>query len=220
MTGHTAEENDPMAVPTTTFDALPISQRALAQARPEPTRAEQPLEFIAVYDTYVDFVYRSVRRLGVDTPSVDDVVQEIFLVVHRRLPEFEGRSSIKTWVFGIALRVVRDHRRTIRRKRLGADARADGAELDRLADEGVGAFDALARAEAAKLLEGLLDGLDDEKREVFVLSELEGMSVPEISEITGVNSNTIHSRLRAARKAFEEGVTRLRARMAFREGRR
>ncbi len=200
-----------MAVPTTTFEALQAAQHAPARTR---------LEFIDVYDTYVDFVYRSVRRLGVDGPSVDDVVQEIFLVVHRRLGEFEGRSSVKTWVFGIALRVVRDHRRTIRRKRLGADARADGAELDRLPADGVAPFDALARAEAAKLLEGLLESLDDEKREVFVLAELEGMSVPEISEITGVNGNTIHSRLRAARRTFEEGVTRLRARMAFKEGRR
>ena len=199
-----------MAVPTT-FESMQIA--AAAPARPR-------LEFVEVYDAYVDFVYRSVRRLGVDTASADDVVQEIFLVVHRRLAEFEGRSSIKTWVFGIALRVVRDHRRTIRRKRLGADARADGSELDRLADEGVAPFEALARAEAAKILEGLLDALDDEKREVFVLAELEGMSVPEISEITGVNTNTIHSRLRAARRTFEESVTRMRARMAFREGKR
>jgi len=199
-----------MAVPTT-FEAMQV-------AAPAATRGH--VEFASVYDSYVEFVYRSVRRLGVDSASVDDVVQEIFLVVHRRLGEFEGRSSIKTWVFGIALRVVRDHRRTIRRKRLGADARADGAELDRLADQGLAPFEALARAEAAKLLEGLLDAMDDEKREVFVLAELEDMSVPEISEITGVNSNTIHSRLRAARRLFEEGVTRLRARMAFREGRR
>jgi RNA polymerase sigma-70 factor (ECF subfamily) len=200
-----------MAVPTT-FEAVQV------QAARAPTHTR--FEFAEVYDAHVDFVYRSVRRLGVDASSVDDVVQELFLVVHRRLPEFEGRSSIKTWVFGIALRVVRDHRRTIRRKRLGADARADSTELDRLADEGLAPFEALARAEAAKVLEGLLDSLDDEKREVFVLAELEGMSVPEISEITGVNTNTIHSRLRVARRTFEEGIARLRARMAFREGKR
>ncbi|MBI2394331.1 MAG: RNA polymerase sigma factor [Deltaproteobacteria bacterium] len=196
-----------MAVPTT-LTAAPPTVVGGAVARPD---------FVEIYDAHVEFVYRSVRRLGVDAASVEDVVQEIFLVVHRRLVDFEGRSSLKTWVFAIALRVVRDHRRTVRRKRL--DARADGAELERLVDDRPAPCEALERVEAARMLDGLLAQLDDDRREVFVLAELEGMSVPEIAEITGVNPNTIHSRLRAARREFEAGVARIRARMAFHERR-
>src|SRR5262249_38050380 len=69
-----------------------------------------------VYEKYFAFVWRSVRRLGVGDSAVDDAVQEIFVVVHRRLADFEERASIKTWLYGIVLRVVRHHRRTLRRK--------------------------------------------------------------------------------------------------------
>lgn len=199
-----------------TLSAKREFQREAFAATPGDADARRtPLDFVAVYDAHFDFVFRSVRRLGVDPASAEDVAQEVFLVVHRRLAEFEGRSTPKTWIFGIALRVVRDHRRTVRRKRLGADVRADEAALERIVDQNHGPLEALAKAEAAQLLEGLLDNLDDEKREVFVLAELEGMSVPEIVEIIGGNPNTVHSRLRAARRAFEEGVARLRARLAF-----
>src|SRR4051794_16597314 len=72
--------------------------------------------FEEVYEEHFSFVWRAARRLGAPAAAVDDVVQEVFLVVHRRLPEFAGRSSLKTWLFAIVLRVVRDHRRSLRRK--------------------------------------------------------------------------------------------------------
>ena len=71
--------------------------------------AEGP-SFDNVYDTYFPYVWRSVQRLGVPAASTDDVAQEVFMVVHRRLAEFEGRSTLKTWLYGIALRVARAHR--------------------------------------------------------------------------------------------------------------
>src|SRR6185436_19202677 len=84
-------------------------------AIPEAPRAETRvhLVFEEVYEQNVTFVWRSARRLGVADAAIDDVVQEIFVVVHRRLREFEGRSSLKTWLFAIVLRVVRDHRRSL-----------------------------------------------------------------------------------------------------------
>src|SRR5688500_20226670 len=85
--------------------------------------------FEAVYEQLFDFVWRSARRLGVADAAVDDVVQETFLVVHRRLPGFEGRSTVKTWVFAIVLRVVSDWRRTQRRK-------GGLASLDQIAPDG------------------------------------------------------------------------------------
>jgi len=173
------------------------------------------LEFGAVYEACFSFVWRSVRRLGVEEAAVDDVVQEIFMVVHRRLADFESRSSLKTWIFGIALRVVRDHRRTLKRKRLDASARADVTDLDSIADaRETSPHEAMAKAQAVKVLHDLLDELEDEKREVFVLAELEQMSAPQIAEAIGQNVNTVYSRLRAARVAFDQAVLRMRAREA------
>jgi RNA polymerase sigma-70 factor (ECF subfamily) len=156
-----------------------------------------------------------VRRLGIPAGSVEDAVQEVFVVVHRKLGEFEGRSSLKTWLFGIVLRVVRDQRRAMRRK--GMPLGQEDPET--VGDEaGGGPDERAAKAEAVRTLHALLDELDDEKREIFVLAELEQMSVPEIADALGVNLNTVYSRLRAARQQFEEAVTRHRARDRWRLG--
>src|SRR5687767_2802019 len=87
-----------------------VGEDALAAKAAERSRFDQ------VYDEHVDFVWRSARRLGVPGTFADDVVQQTFLVVHRRLHDFEHRSSVKTWLFSILLRVVQDHRRSMRRK--------------------------------------------------------------------------------------------------------
>ncbi len=174
---------------------------ALVSARPEgrAPAAEVP-SFDAVYEASFDFVWRSLRRLGVAPASIDDAVQEVFLVVHRRLPEFEGRSSIKTWLFAIALRVAKDQKRTLRRK--------GGHEpLDlQLADGGPSPAEALAQVEALRVIDRLLTKLDDDKRNVFVLAEIEQLTAPEIAEALAVNVNTVYSRLRAARKEFEAAL--------------
>jgi RNA polymerase sigma-70 factor (ECF subfamily) len=168
--------------------------------------------FAEIYERHFSFVWRSVRRLGVAEASVDDAVQDVFLVVHRRLDDFEGRSSIKTWLFGIVLRVVKDWRRTdSRKRRVGAGA-GDG-DLDSVAADGTQSPHALTeQAQAVRMLHRVLDSLDDDKRAVFVMAELEQMSAPEIAEALGVNLNTVYSRLRAARRAFNRGVDLERAR--------
>jgi RNA polymerase sigma-70 factor, ECF subfamily len=187
----------------------------------EPTEPEPPAtgrrtpDFDEVYERYFDFIWRSVRRLGVDEAAVDDVVQLVFMVVHRRLPEFSHASSVRTWVFGIMLRVVREHRRSLRRKSLhGIGPQTDpetlADDLERGPDEST------ARAEAARLLQRWLDQLDDEKREVFVLAELEQMTAKEIAEVTGANKSTIYSRLRTARLDFERAAQRCRQQDAWR----
>jgi RNA polymerase sigma-70 factor (ECF subfamily) len=160
-----------------------------------------------VYAEHAPFVWRSVRRLGVPLGAVEDAVQDVFLVVHRRLAEFEGRSSVRTWLFGIVRRVVRDHRPSRRQEP------TDALVLDSLP----GALDAgpvalAERAEAARTLQSLLDTLDDEKREAFVLVDLEEMSVPEAAEALGANVNTVYSRVRAARQDLEQALARARAR--------
>lgn len=164
-----------------------------------PSTAMRTLSFPDVYKSEFAFVWRSAIRLGVKASAVDDVVQEVFLIVHRRLSEFEHRASIRTWVFAILRRVVADHRRTLRRKPSEA---TEASELQAIGDPGAGA--SMARFEASNLVNTLLEALDDEKREVFVLAELEELTLAEIAQITGVNSNTVSSRLRTARRIFEE----------------
>jgi RNA polymerase sigma-70 factor (ECF subfamily) len=188
-----------------------------APAPPPPHRGESERQsFDAVYDACVDFVWRSVKRLGVEDASLDDVVQEVFFVVHRKLPEFTGRSSTKTWIFSILLHVVRHHRRTWRRK--DAPRSPETTErLDELADPRArGPLEAAETADSVRLLDRLLQSLDDDKRDVFVLAHLEQMTAPEIAEILGENLNTVYSRLRAAREEFEEALERHRAHESWR----
>jgi RNA polymerase sigma-70 factor (ECF subfamily) len=168
----------------------------------------RPLRLEDIYEEHFDFVWRSARRMGVREAAVDDVVQEVFLVAHRRLADFEGRSSIKTWLFAILLRVVSDYRRTLRRK--GGLAPLPDDEV--MHDERACPIGQAEQREAVRLLHRLLDSLDDEKRAVFVLAELEQTTAPEMSEALGVNLNTVYSRLRAARRDFEKALERHRAR--------
>jgi RNA polymerase sigma-70 factor (ECF subfamily) len=150
------------------------------------------------------FVWRTLHHLGVPPAALEDAVQDVFLVVHRRLDEFEGRSSPRTWLFGIARRVASRHRRTNQRRQRKLDALAD-VELDSPDLERE-----VARGQAVGILADFLDSLDDDKREVFVLHTLEGVTGREIAEALGVSVNTGHSRLRLARERFERLCGRLR----------
>jgi RNA polymerase sigma-70 factor (ECF subfamily) len=193
-------------------DTAPPGPRAIELTRTERTPpAVAPataLSFDAIYDQHFDFVWRSLRRLGVRDALIDDAAQDVFVVVHKRLGDFEGRSSVKTWLFGVALRVARNYRRTAQRR----DAEA---LPETVADtHSPGPHEATAQAEAIRTLHVLLDTLGDERRAVFVMMELEQMSAPEVAEALGVNLNTVYSRLRKARSEFQTALTRHRARSA------
>jgi RNA polymerase sigma-70 factor (ECF subfamily) len=172
--------------------------------------------FNAIYDTHVDFVWRNARRLGVDDAALDDIVQSVFLVVFRRLDDFEGRSSLKTWIYEILLHVVRDHRRSVRRKSPGGH-NPDGVDPAMLSAPLEQRPDSLAdRADAARLVRELLDQLDDDKREVFTMAELEGLTQREIAEVLHEPAGTVASRLRTARADFERAALRARSREHWR----
>jgi RNA polymerase sigma-70 factor (ECF subfamily) len=161
-------------------------------------------DFETIYREHFRFVWRTARRLGIEGALVDDVVQEVFVVVHRRLGDFEGRSAAKTWLYGIVRRVVADHRRTLRRKPLGTAP--DGEGLDAASPPEAGPEASAEQAERVRLLHRLLSQLDEAKREIFILFELEGLTLAEIAEALGVNANTVASRLRAARREFEAAL--------------
>ena len=154
--------------------------------------------FDEVYSEHVGFVWRTLRSFGVREPQLEDAVQDVFVVVHRRLSEWEGRAAITTWLFAIARRVACAARRKLTTR-----------TTEPLDDEPAGTedtFAAMSRAQAAATVMAILDTLDEDKRVVFTLVELEQLSVPEVAQMLDCNLNTTYSRLRLARAAFEQAA--------------
>jgi RNA polymerase sigma-70 factor (ECF subfamily) len=180
-----------------------VDPAAMTAAR---TSRDTNLNLGAFYDEHVDYVWRSLYRLGVPPGNLEDAVQDVFVVVLRRLPDFEGRSSIHTWLFGVAIRVAKNHRRAHRRR--GPQDPLDEHLPDANPDPQV----RTESLEALRLLSRLLDELDDDKRAVFVMAEIEQMTAPEMAEALGANLNTVYSRVRAAREEIERGLARHRRR--------
>lgn len=188
--------------------SLRRSPSAAASSRP----GDASLDFETLYEENLTYIWRAARRLGVEPADLDDVVQEVFVVAHRKLAEFEGRASCKTWLFRILMLVVRHHRRTQQRKP-GHFAAEPLENLEAVHDHPAhGPAEAAERAEAIRILDVLLGQLDGEKREVFVLAEIEQLSSVEIAEILEINVNTVYSRLRVARQEFQQALTRFQAR--------
>ena len=165
-----------------------------------------------IYEAYFGFVWRNLRRLGVPEAATDDAAQDVFLVVFRRYHEFEGRSSVRTWLFGILLRVARDHRKVTRRRERRLVFLEDLAESrSPQAPSSESPHSAAERREATRLLHRLLETLHEAKRALFILVELEQMSVVEAADTLGLKPNTAYARLRAARRGFEAALARHRA---------
>lgn len=159
-----------------------------------------------VFRAHVDSVWRLARAFGLAAEDADDVTQEVFLVAHRRLHKFRPDSSIRAWLFGIARNVVMHHQR-------GYSSRA--RHLSTLSPVEVASETperSLRVQQAAALMQSFLERLDVDKRVVFVLSEVEGMTTPEIAEMLTIPNGTVSSRLRAARSQLERFMTRVHAR--------
>jgi RNA polymerase sigma-70 factor, ECF subfamily len=173
-------------------------------AHPHQRSAEVVVSFRDVYDENVHFVWRNLRRMGVRSPDVEDVCQEVFVIVHRRLSELDMSTSPRGWLFAVCMRTARDYRRRahIRREHVTDDVpeRSDPATQPA----------AIERREARALLDDILGELDDDKRAVFVLYELEQIAMSEICATLGCPIQTAYSRLHAARAHVEAAVKRLR----------
>ena len=173
--------------------------------------AEQALTTQALFQEHAAFVWRVLRRLGVRDADIEDVCQEVFVAVHKQLPSFEHRSKPSTWIYGIAMRRAASYRERAYQRR--EQLTADGAEPDPAQTAVEGAVAALERTEMRALLDHLLDTLDDDKRDVIVLYEIEELDMHEVVEIIGCPLQTGYSRLHAARAqlrraALEAGVVR------------
>lgn len=157
-------------------------------------------EFRRIFDEHAAFLWRTLRHLGVRERDLEDVCQDVFLVAHRRLGSFRGESSLRTWLYGIAVRLASEHRRRahVRREIPTSEppvlepAYANPAPIE--------------RSELRVLLNGILDQLDEEKRTVFVLYEIEDLDMKDVAEVVGCPLQTAYSRLHAARRIVANAI--------------
>jgi RNA polymerase sigma-70 factor (ECF subfamily) len=179
----------------------------LADADRDPSLSPRSVpSFLAIYKQYFDFVWSSARHLGATADAVDDVVQDAFIVIHSRLTTLQNPEALRSWIYGIVRRTVSDHRRS-RRNRDAAGARL-GAELKSIGSSQPSPLDLAERSAELELLESVLAELDEPKREIFVMVEVLEMTVPEVVQSLEIPMNTAYSRLRLARKLFEEALAR------------
>ena len=156
--------------------------------------------FEAIYSEHFAFVWRCLRGLGVPEAGLDDAAQDVFVIVHRRLSEFRGESTLRTWLYAIVRNVASNARRSQRRK-------GELAELP--VDAAASSGDPLQSAQdqqAARFVQSFLEAVGDKKRELFVLAVLEQLSVPEVAEALGIPLNTAYTRLRAVRQDFQAAL--------------
>ena len=165
----------------------------------------RPPDFLSIYRSEFPYVWKTLRRLGAPAQDLEDLAHDLFVVVHRHLNDFDPDRPLRPWLFGIAVRVVSDFRRSPRSAReiLGETAEpVDGAPSPHERLEGT---------EARAVLMKALDGLDLDRRAVFVMHELDEIPMPEIARTLAIPLNTAYSRLRLARADVAQAIQRFRA---------
>lgn len=182
-------------------------QATSVHAKPgAPSTARVPPDdvFRRMFDAEAAYVAASLGRLGVAPSDRDDLVVEVFVRVHREIERYDASRPVRPWLFAFAARVASEHRRRSchRREVLGDETEPVAPASD--------APDRRLETDAAhRLVERALEVLDDGKRAVFVLHELDDIPVPEIARALSIAEGTAYSRLRAARAEFTSAVRRL-----------
>lgn len=184
--------------------------RGASERQPEPSEAARDaspaapgegasLDFELLYREHFDFACRSLRLLGVEPDGLEDAAQDVFGVASRRLSEFAGNASVKTWIFAIVQRVAANHRRTHRRKRASLEPLPpDVAAISAASPES----EAQA-AQSAALIRAFSDSLDEGRRTLLVLGLIEGVPMRELADTLGIPLQTAYSRVRALRRSLE-----------------
>lgn len=166
---------------------------------PDPWRRE----LAEIYRTHADFVQRSAGHLGVPDHHLDDVVHDVFIIAHRKLPQFDqARGSLRSWLFGITKRVVLHHRRSAARHRRRLTVVPSPPRAPRPDEQ-------LARRRVVDHIEVFLDRLPPPKRLVFILADIEGMPAVDVARSLEINVNTVYARLRSARREFSGYLAQL-----------
>lgn len=159
----------------------------------------RPLGLAELYRAHAGFVWRSLRRFGIPDEALEDLVHDVFMIARRRLADFDGRAAATTWLYGIARNVAANARRA----RVRADHRRGLAPVPSAAAD---PEQSLERARALAWVGDFLAGLDPDQRQVFELVDIEGLRGPEVAELLGANLNVVYSRLRLARRKFEDFI--------------
>jgi RNA polymerase sigma-70 factor (ECF subfamily) len=160
-----------------------------------PLAKQLPLD--EIFREHAPYVWRALKRLGVHEPDTDDVCQEVFVVAFRKIETFDGSSSMRTWLYGISIRVAAKYRRTAHRRREQLTSEVPEGSAPALQEQ------VLERRRAMELLDRALDELDEDKRAVFVLYEIEEIPMIEVAKAMSCPLQTAYSRHRAARKIVE-----------------
>jgi RNA polymerase sigma-70 factor (ECF subfamily) len=170
---------------------------------------DRPATVAELFATHASFVWSLLRRLGVPESDAEEVCQEVFVIAHRKLPEYEPRGAHRTWLYGIAVRAASDYRRSARVRREEVMAAPPEPTVVATQDRTV------EQREKLEWLDALLDDLDQDKRAVFVLYEIEELSMAAVAAVVGCPLQTAYFRLHAARKEIQ-ARTRARERGACR----
>jgi RNA polymerase sigma-70 factor, ECF subfamily len=168
-----------------------------------PSSSRPAPDLSAVFDEHFDYIWSTLRRLGVRDADREDLVHEVFLKVHARLGDYDPSRPLRPWLFGFAYRVAIDYHRLARHRVevLGRLGDTPGANVP--ADE------AIAESEERELLLSALDTIDLERRAVLVMHDVDEVPTHEIARQLDIPLNTVYSRLRIARKQLADAVTKL-----------
>jgi len=189
-----------MSAPSRHPPAVQVSISASTGERGEPVATSGPPPPLRrIWAEHAPYVARALRHLGVHDAELDDALQEVFIVVHRRLPELRSAESLRSWLYGIALRIAMAARRRAKQR---AVREAEVADYESI----VGAESTASRVESQQTAMALLERLDDDRRAVFVLYHVEQMTMREVAETVGAPLQTCYSRLRAAHRVLEDAT--------------
>ena len=163
---------------------------------------EERREFQSVFDTEFSYVCRVLRRLGVLTPDLEDVAQEVFVSVHGKFASYDRSLPIKPWLFAFAYRAAANYQRLARHRReVSEEALGDSVA------PGTPEQDLLDRQRQGRVLEAL-QGVPLERRGVLVMHDIDGIAAPEIASALSIPVNTVYSRVRVARDEFRAALRR------------
>ena len=185
----------------------PVVEKAEAVAcEPSAPMVAQPLDdFRAVYEAEFDYVWRTLRRLGVPERDLEDLSHDVFVAFYRSRAGYDPSRPLKPWLFGIAFRVSSDFRRR-------AQHRYEIPSEHEATDDKASAEEQVSQNEQRALVLRGLEALEPDRRAVFVMHDLDGHSMPEIAQVLSAPLNTLYSRLRLAREQFAQAVRRHRRR--------
>jgi RNA polymerase sigma-70 factor, ECF subfamily len=155
--------------------------------------------FEQIFRLYAPYVLRALVYLGVAESDIEDLCQDVFTTVYQNLAKFEGRSSVRTWIYGICINKVLNYRRVAYRRRERLGENSEPSVESHLVGQ-------LEKKQACDLLQRALDELDQQKREAFVLYEIEELSMAEVARAVGCPLFTAYSRLYAARRQVKKRV--------------